>query len=218
MTPELVIFDCDGVLVDTEIVTNQTLSQNLASYGLSVAPARCHTLFAGGTMKGAMAEAQRMGADLPKDWLDEIYGQMFAALAHGVRVISGIPELLQKLDAAGVPDCIASNGPPEKMRISLGPSGLWDRFEGRIWSPHTHGPAKPDPTLLLMAAAHFGVVPSRCVMIDDSPAGVIAAQKAGMRAIGFDEAGGTASAGRLDDLGAEIVSEISQLHDLLGLD
>lgn len=218
MTPDLVIFDCDGVLVDTESVTNQILSDNLARYGLTVAPARCHMLFSGGTMKGAMAEAQKMGADLPKAWLDIIYAEMFAALRQGVRVIDGIPELLSRLDAAAVPDCIASNGPPEKMRISLGPSGMWRRFEDRIWSPHVQGPAKPDPALLLMAADHFGVAPARCVMIDDSPAGVIAAQKAGMRAIGFDEAGSTAGAGRVDNLGAEVVTEISQLQVLLGLD
>lgn len=214
MTPELVIFDCDGVLVDTEIVSNTALSENLAKYGLAVTPARCLTLFVGGTMKSVMAEARRMGADLPEDWLDEIYSEMFAALAKGVRVMDGIPALLARLDGAVVRDCIASNGPPEKMRITLGPSGLWQRFEGRIWSPHVHGPAKPDPALLLMAAAHFDVAPARCVMIDDSPAGVIAAQKAGMRAIGFDEGG---HSGRLDELGAEVVSHISQIEALLEL-
>ena len=214
MRPDLVIFDCDGVLVDTERATNTAIADNLNRYGLQISPDECLTLFVGGTMQSAMGEARNRGADLPDDWLDEIYTEVFAVLAEGVAVINGIPALLNRLSAHGIPDCIASNGPPEKMRVSLGPSGLWDRFQGRIWSPHSHGPAKPDPALLMMAARHFGVSPDRCVMIDDNPSGVVAAQRAGMRAIGFDESGNPA---RLGDLGAEVVTEITELHDLLGL-
>ncbi|MEP5009469.1 HAD-IA family hydrolase, partial [Roseobacter sp.] len=148
------------------------------------------------------------------DWLDEIYGEMFAVLRKGVRVLDGVHEVLDRLDGLKIPFCIVSNGPPKKMQVSLGPSGLWDRFEGRIWSPHVHGYPKPDPTLLLMAAAAFAVAPAKCVMIDDSPVGVIAAQEAGMRAIGFDEAG---AFGRLDGLGAEVVEHLTKLQGLLSL-
>ncbi|WP_435230249.1 HAD family hydrolase [Pseudopelagicola sp. nBUS_20] len=212
MRPELVIFDCDGVLVDTEIVANTAISHNLARYGLDLSPNACVSLFLGGTLRVTMAKARSLGADLPDDWIDEMYSEMFTALEKGVAVIDGVGEVLVRLDALGIPDCVVSNGPPAKMRISLGPSGLWDRFEGRIWSPHTHGSAKPDPGLLLMAAKHFGVATEACVMIDDSPSGVIAAKRAGVRAIGFDDGG---HSGRLKTLGVEVVHQISELEDKL---
>ncbi|PSL21251.1 HAD family hydrolase [Shimia abyssi] len=214
MRPELVIFDCDGVLVDTEVATCTVISRNLAEYGLDLSPTECLGLFVGGTIYSACEEARRRGADLADGWVDEMYAQIFDTLRAGVRVLPGIPEVLARLKALDIPDCVASNGPPEKMQVSLGPSGLWDHFDGRIWSPHTHGPAKPDPGLLLMAAEHFGVDPAACVMIDDSPAGVIAAQKAGIRAIGFDENG---ALGRVSGMGAEVIEHIDALHDLLSL-
>lgn len=214
MTPDLVIFDCDGVLVDTEVITNQVISDNLAHHGLQIAPEDCHTLFSGGTMQGAMAEGRARGANLPDDWLDEIYGAIFAALSKGVRVMDGLWPLLDAVEVAGTQTCIASNGPMEKMRISLGQSGLFDRFEGRIFSRGLHGAPKPAPDMLLHACHVFDVEPVRAVMVDDSPAGLIAAKRAGVGAIGFDEGG---QSSRLTPHADHIVSSMSELRNLLTL-
>lgn len=214
MTPDLVIFDCDGVLVDTESVSNTAISRNLARYGLHIPPSECITLFVGGTMQSVMQEALRMGAPLPGDWLDEIYAEMFAALAQGVAVIDGVFDILDQLDQQGIATCVASNGPDAKMDVTLTPSGLHDRFAGRIFSAHSHGKPKPEPDLLLVAAEHLGAAPERCVMIDDSPSGVISAVAAGMRAIGYDERD---DPGRLSRHGAEVITSMRALPELLGL-
>ncbi len=189
MTPELVIFDCDGVLVDTEPVTDIVLADNLTSHGLAIAPHEVHALFAGGTMQGVMETARAKGADLPENWLDQVYAQVFAALAKGVPVVPGINALLDRLETAGIAVAVASNGPMQKMRISLGPSGLWDRLAGRIYSREDHEP-KPGPGMLLHAMRVAGTTPDRTVMIDDMPAGWNAAHAANVRALAYVADGG----------------------------
>ena len=213
MTPDLVIFDCDGVLVDTEPTTNAALAANLSRYGLPMSAERCFELFVGGTMKGVMGKAREMGADLPDGWLDEIYSEMFDALRRGVAVIAGVMPVLDRLERDGVAMAIVSNGPLEKMAITLAPSGLLQRFEGRIYSPHSHGAPKPDPELLLLAAKAAGVAPERAVMIDDNPSGIVAAERAGMRAIGFDELG---DPGRLLKLGVPVATTMVEVAAHLG--
>jgi len=107
-----------------------------------------------------------------------------------------------------------SNGPMDKMAITLAPSGLLTRFQGRIYSAHEHGAPKPDPEMLLLAAERAGVVPARAAMIDDSKSGVGAARRAGMRAIGFDALN---NPGPLIDAGAEVATSMAEVRDLLGL-
>ncbi len=189
MIPQLVIFDCDGVLVDTEPTTDQILSQDLTARGLPIAPHDVHALFAGGTMQGVMETARAKGADLPDDWLDHIYGQVFDALRRGVPVIPGVIDLLDLLEDRGIAVAVASNGPMQKMEISLGPSGLWDRLAGRIYSREDHEP-KPKPGMLLHAMKVADASPDRTVMIDDMPAGWTAAQAAGVRGLAYVADGG----------------------------
>ena len=148
--PHLVIFDCDGVLVDSEPITNQILVDNLARYGLQVSLADCMTLFVGGTMRGVETRARELGADLPKDWIDEIYGDIYARLRQGLPSVRGIEAVLDRLEAADIPYCVASNGSEEKMEITLGATGLARRFEGNRFSAHTLGVAKPDPRLFFI--------------------------------------------------------------------
>ncbi len=189
MIPELVIFDCDGVLVDTEPTTDKVLADNLTAHGLPVSPHEVHTLFAGGTMQGVMATARANGADLPDDWQDQIYAEVFDALAMGVPVVPGVEALLDHLECNGIAIAVASNGPMQKMRISLGPSGLWDRLAGRIYSREDHEP-KPRPGMLLHAMRVAGTTPDRTVMIDDMPAGWNAAHAANVRALAYVADGG----------------------------
>lgn len=203
MTLDLLIFDCDGVLVDSEPMTDAVISANLTRHGLAVSPGDVHRLFVGGTMDSLMGEARRLGAALPDDWADEIYGEVFAVLEDGAPVMPGLMPLLDALEAAGVATAIASNGPPQKMRRSLGPSGLWDRFEGRIYSAHTHPPGKPDPHMIQEAMERFG---SRAVFIDDTPKGAEAGVRAGIPTYGLGP--GPFQAG---------VQQISSLAEMPGL-
>ena len=214
-TPKLVIFDCDGVLVDSEVVSNLVLVENLARFGLQLTLSDCMTHFVGGTMKGVMGKAQDMGADLPPTWVEDVYQEMYAALQKGVPLVPGIPALLATLDREGIPCCVASNGSEDKMRLTLGQNGLWERFHpNAMFSAHTLGVAKPDPGLFLAAASHFDVQARDCVVIEDSATGAKAASRAGMRCLGYAPEGGGAG---LAEQGAEVFSSMEQVPERLGL-
>ena len=215
MNLRMVIFDCDGVLVETESITNAILSAYFTERGAPLLPSEVHHLFAGGTMQGAGHEAQRRGAKLPDNWLPQIYEQVFAGLRAGVEIFDGLMPLLDQLATRGIATAIASNGPMAKMKISLGPSGLWDHFAGRIYSGQTHAAPKPAPDLLLHAARIAGIAASDCVMIDDTTAGTRAAAAAQMRAIGFAAASDAES---LRTAGVPVAMHMQEVADLLGLD
>ena len=214
-TPELVIFDCDGVLVDSELASNQAIADNLARHGLVLTVEQSMAHFTGGTMAGVMAKARSLGADLPENWIAGIYAETYARLEQGVPLTPGIPDLLARLDAHGIPACVASNGSEEKMRITLGQNGLWDRFHPQaMFSAHSLGVAKPEPGLFLAAASHFGVQARDCLVIEDRGSGVIAAVRAGMRCLGFAPQG---SGNRLAALGAEVFSDMAEVPALLSI-
>ncbi len=183
--PKLVIFDCDGVLVDSEIAINEIISRNLATHGLSLSARECMNRFMGGTMVDVKQAASGLGASLPDNWIEEIYGQMYARLQHDIPAIDGIVSLLDRLEEARIPYCVASNGSEEKMGITLGGTNLLQRFESAMFSAHTLGVAKPDPGLFLHAAKTFGIAPADCIVIEDSVAGTRAARLAGMRCFGY---------------------------------
>ena len=190
MTPKLVIFDCDGVLVDSEPVTEQLMSESFARYGLEITPHECAALFTGGTMKSAGEEAKKRGASLPESWVSDMNTAVAAILKQGVPLFDGLWELLDLLDRKGIHKAIASNGPMSKMQASLTPSGLWDRFQGCIYSGHDFTP-KPAPDLLVHAMTIAGTAPSETIFIDDSPAGCKAGQAAGVKTFGFNPEGDT---------------------------
>ncbi len=212
MAPKLVIFDCDGVLVDSEIVSNQVLVENLARYGLHVTLAQCMDLFVGGTMKGVEQQVRNLGADLPTDWVEEIYNETYERLKRGVDPVRGVVDVLDKLDAAGIKYCVASNGSDEKMGITLGQNNMLQRFENAMFSAHELGVAKPDPDLFLIAAG--SVSPADCVVIEDSLSGVKAARAAGMRCFGYHEHGDGAA---LALEKAILFNDMAMLPKMLGL-
>ncbi len=210
-----VIFDCDGVVMDSEPVSFALLSEQLALYGHPMGLSQMRGLFLGGTIRSFWAGARAMGVALPADWVEAHYQRMFAALKQGVPLVPGILGVLDALDAAGLPCAIGSNGPLRKMEImfALHP-GLWQRFGGRVFSAQTMGAPKPAPDVYLHAAKVMGVAPQDCVVIEDSVSGLRAAQAAGMPAYGFaadDEGAELAAAG------ATVFHRMQDLPGLLGL-
>ncbi|WP_293574694.1 HAD family phosphatase [Phaeobacter sp.] len=213
-TPKLVIFDCDGVLVDSETLSNQVLVDNLARYGLTVSLAECMDLFVGGTMGHVRQKALARGAVLPDNWIDEVYEETYLRLRAGVDLVPGISDLLAFLRQKDIAFCVASNGSEEKMRITLGQNGLWEVFHpDAMFSAQTLKTGKPDPDLFLAAACHFDVQARDCLVIEDSENGALAAARAGMRCLGFDPHGaGT----RLTRHNAEHFTAMSQVPQLIG--
>ena len=208
----LIIFDCDGVLVDSEPITNAAISENLRRHGLDVSPDWCIANFVGGTIAGVGEQARALGADLPADWVEGMYEEMFAALRTRIEAVPGVAAAVDAVQAAGFATCVASNGPRRKMEITLGATGLMARFAGRIFTAHEVGVAKPDPGLFLHAARTLGHAPGACVVVEDSPSGARAARRAGMRCLGYR---GPMPEEKMRAEGAEMFSAMADLPGLL---
>ncbi|WP_282119599.1 HAD family hydrolase [Ruegeria atlantica] len=209
---DLVIFDCDGVLVDSEPLSNQVMVANFTRHGLSLTAEECHRIFTGRPMPEVQDIARDLGADLPENWIMEFDAETDARLRQGVPLVPGVAELLTLLDARRIPFCVASNGGPDKMRVTLGQNGLWDRFKDVMFSAYTLGVGKPDPTMFLTAARQFEATAP--VVIEDSASGVTAAIRANMRCLGYVPDGKGAF---LADLGAEVFTDMAEVPALLGI-
>lgn len=214
MIPKGVIFDCDGVIVDSEYPTFQLLAQEFADHGLYLTPDQIARDFTGGTMAGVAHLARARGADLPADWVPTFYEKLYAHLARGTPLVRGILGVLDRLDANGIPYAVGSNGSDRKILVTLSQHpGLIERFHGRLFSGQTLGRPKPAPDLYLHAAKALGVAPALCVVVEDSPTGARAARAAGIRCMGY------AVAGHEDGLraaGAVIFKDMADLPGLLG--
>ena len=215
--PAAVLFDCDGVIVDSEGPTFDLLIADLAARGLTLTRLQLETDFIGGTIETISVKARAAGADLPPDWVALIYDRMYAMLRDGTRLIPGVVDVFDALDRAGIPYAVGSNGPVEKMQISLGQHGLIPRFKA-VLSGQALGRPKPAPDVYLAAAAACRAVPGDCVVIEDSPSGAQAALAAGMRCLGFAEHGpDTPPARGLIALGVPLFHDMSALPLLLSL-
>jgi len=208
----VVIFDCDGVLVDSEPIANRVFSQMLAEQGLVLDDAQMDELFLGRTMAHCLAlVADRLGRSLPDDFEAGHDRRLFDALAAELTPVPGVVKVLDRL---ALPYCVASNGGPEKMRFSLGQVGLLSRLEGRLFSAAHVARGKPAPDLFLHAARCMDVEPAACVVIEDSPAGVAAGVAAGMTVFGF---AARTPAARLHEAGAHrVFTVMDELPALLG--
>lgn len=214
---ELIIFDCDGVLVDTEPLTNRVLARCVSAAGWEVDQAYSIAHFKGRNLADILVDVEaKLGKKLP-GLMDEYRRQMYIEIREfGVPALGGIHELLDALDAMGdqAPHrCIGTNAPLEKARLTLGGSGLIDRFGHRdgtdrqtMFSAYEVGKWKPDPGLFLHASAAMGHEPQACIVVEDSTAGVIAAVAAGMRVIGL------ADLTPVDDLAKAGATQIVQSH------
>jgi beta-phosphoglucomutase-like phosphatase (HAD superfamily) len=183
---DLVIFDCDGVLVDSERIANEVLAEVLESHGILLSWHEAKSVFLGQSVTDIRSNAAlRFGIELPHDWSVAYYARMIPALAERVTAIDGAPAAVEAVLSAGLRCCVASQGPIEKMRATLSRAGLWDSFEGHVFSAKSVARPKPAPDVFLHAAASMGVPPNRCVVIEDSPLGVAAGVAAGMRVLAY---------------------------------
>jgi HAD superfamily hydrolase (TIGR01509 family) len=179
----LVIFDCDGVLVDSEVITSRVFTKMLNELGLAVTVAEAFEKFVGKSMTQCleMIEAA-LGRAVPPDFVHQYQSRMSAALTLELKAVPGIEAALDSMEVAY---CVASNGTREKMQTTLGITGLLPRFAGKMFSVSDVARGKPFPDLFLCAAGKFGVAPTDCVVIEDTPTGVTAGVAAGMTVYGY---------------------------------
>ena len=181
--PKLVIFDCDGVLVDSEPISLAISRATLARYGLDLSESESRDLFLGISSASARKVAeQRLGAALPENFEGDLAREVIAEFE---RHLQGVPGVRAAIDALGRPVCVASSSSPERIRASLAIVGYADLFGPRVFSAHDVANGKPAPDLLLHAAARLGVAADDCLVVEDSVAGVTAARRAGMIVFGF---------------------------------
>ena len=205
----LVIFDCDGVLVDTERITVRTEASVLTRLGWPMTEDEVVERFVGRSAAHMHAEVEyRLGR--PVDWQVEFEAPTRAALERDLVPVDGIVEVL---DALSLPTCVASSGSHDKMAFTLGRTGLWDRFAGRIFSADEVAHGKPAPDIFLYAAERMATGPDRCVVVEDSASGVAAARAAGMAVVAY--AGGVTPAHRLAGDGVTVIDDMRALLDLV---
>lgn len=209
----LVIFDCDGVLVDSEPLANAVLHAELQRLGDALSLEESAALFTGLSLSSCLEIVEeRLGCSPPPDFLPRLRAGVVDAFRRELAPVAGIELVLRGLDH---PFCVASSGSHEKIRFSLGLTGLHAYFDSRrIFSAEDVARGKPAPDLFLHAAAAMGFAPGRCVVVEDSLPGVRAARAAGMTVLGF---GGGTGAGALRQAGADAVfSRMDALPSLLG--
>jgi beta-phosphoglucomutase-like phosphatase (HAD superfamily) len=190
MPLSLVIFDCDGVLIDSEGLCDRVVSADLRRDGWALTPEDCHRLFLGLTFPDIQAAAEaHLGRSLGDAWVDGVVERVTAVMAAEVEPIPGAGAALEATVALGLPFRIASNSSHVEMAAKFSRAGWADLVAGRVHSAYDMialgRRGKPDPDLFLAAAAAEGVAPAACVVIEDSLAGVQAAVAAGMRCLAF---------------------------------
>ena len=212
MLPQLtVIFDCDGVLVDSERLSHEVLRQMLAEYGRDISLQDTFEHFMGtSTEKCLSVLSELTGKAPPPGFLSDFRDRTFEAFKDSLAPIPGIIEVLR---SSTHPYCVASNGPREKMRFTLGHTGLLPHFEGRLFSAEDVARPKPAPDLFLHAAQAMNAEPSSCLVVEDSPTGVAAAKAAGMYVLGYAAMGQEA---KLLAAGADqLLWRMSDLHQAI---
>lgn len=180
-----VIFDNDGVLVDSEPIANSVLAELVTSYGVAMSREDSVRRFLGTTLAYVRRDLERRGVDVPADFEDTYHRRVFDRFESDLVAVDGVVELLDRLEAAGIPVCVASSGSHERIERTLRLVGLWDRLRATIYSADDVAHGKPEPDLFLHAAAQQGWDPSAIVVVEDSPAGVAAARAAAMAVVGY---------------------------------
>jgi HAD superfamily hydrolase (TIGR01509 family) len=214
---ELVIFDCDGVLVDSEVISNRVLAAMLTEQGLPTTLLQARREYQGLLLADVLANAEaKLGRSLPADWLARYEVERSEAFRRELEPVAGVAETVERLRGAGLRVCVASQGKLEKTRLSLALTGLDHLFPEHVrFSAYSVANGKPAPDLFLYAAATIGVEPAACAVVEDTPSGVEAAIAAGMRAIGYTADNDERA---LREAGAERLGSLDELPRLLGLE
>lgn len=215
MDPKLVIFDCDGVLVDTERMVNASLAEMVTELGFPITGPECQQRFMGRTLENVKEMVEALtGRSLPDDWPDQVRKRDLEVFAAGVPAITGVADVLDELDRRNLPYCVGSSGKYAKMRTTLGSSGLLPRFQGKLFSAEDCANGKPAPDVFLLAASTMGYPPEDCVVIEDSLPGVQGARSAGMAVYAYVE-DPACDREALSGAGAHLFDDMAALPGLL---
>ncbi len=210
MKTKLVIFDCDGVLVDSEPISNRIISKYLSQHGLATSPQKALELFAGGSLSKVGEYYQKQtGQPIGSDFESTYRDQCKIAFAEELEAVPGVQAMLQQIQ---IPKCVGSNGPAYKIKFNLDKTGLRSFFGDKLYSAYDIQHWKPEPHLYLHAAKEMGVAPVDCVVVEDSLHGVEAGIAAGMKVFGFT---GTKKANVLKAAGAIPFDHMNQLASLI---
>jgi HAD superfamily hydrolase (TIGR01509 family) len=212
--PKLVIFDCDGVLLNSEPIFNRVLHDFLHSCGAQLSFSECCELFIGKSRDDVEQYLTNEGLSFPANWSTGFYEQALDALKNEVTAIKGARTVLQRLITAKVPFCVASNGLLAKMHVTLERTQMRAWCEGRMFSAYDVGQSKPAPDVFLHAAKTLGVRSNECAVIEDSPSGFEAAANAQMRCFAYLPDRGTTP---VNLFGAHKFHDMRDLPNMLGL-
>lgn len=213
---ELVIFDCDGVLVDSEVISNRVLARRLTAIGLPRTLAQTRREYQGLLLDEiATRAAAALGRPVPADFLDRFVAERAEEFKRELKPVPGAEETVKRVKAAGIRVCVASQGRLGKTRMTLAITGLDGLFESNaVFSAYSVPRGKPSPDLFLYAAAQMDARPESCAVIEDTPSGAAAAVAAGMRVLGYSA---DSDEPALRAAGAEIVRSLDEVPGLLGL-
>ncbi len=182
----LLIFDCDGILIDSELIACRLDAEELTAVGYPCTVEDIARDFVGKSGAEMFATVERhIGRPLPEGFIEETHQRLMEVFSRELQPMPGIAEAIAGVAAAGWSDCVASSSSPPRLRHTLGLTGLWPHFEGRVFSATMVAHGKPAPDLFLHAAQAMKTAPGDCLVVEDSTAGVEAARSAGMTVLGF---------------------------------
>ena len=180
---DLIIFDCDGVLVDSEVISCRAHAEVLSRHGYPITSEQVFDRFLGRSTRQANMEVEaELGRALPDDFHVELQDELFRSFEAD---LDAVPHIHTALDGIAQAICVASSGSPQRMRVTLGRTRLYDRFAPNIFSASQVSNGKPAPDLFLFAAGQMNVAPQRCLVIEDSVPGITGGRAAGMAVLGF---------------------------------
>jgi len=217
MRPKLVIFDCDGILVDTEGLANRRISQLLTEAGYPVTYEECRKNYSGRSLASLQKEIEATGVSLGLDFVDRWYAELPALFAEGVEEIPFVRDFIERLRTDNIAYCVASSARVEKMHMTLGSTGLLPYVEDVLFSANMVANGKPFPDLFLHAAKSMGFSPEECIVIEDAVPGVKAAVAAGMRVFAYHGDPHSDHEG-LEQAGGILFDDMRKLADLIPLD
>lgn len=211
MKYKCIIFDCDGVLVDSETISSKVIVDLANKLGANITLQYAISTYKGTSLHFVKNDIKKRTAkELPIDFDEQYRTESFAAFKNQLKPIHGVKELLSQLN---VPICVASNGPLNKMQLNLAVTQLLPYFKNNLFSAYEIGFWKPDPTLFLHAAKTMGFLPKDCLVIEDSLSGIKAAKTAGFTVIALAN---TTEKEDFKNLGAIVVSTMKEILPLLG--